>query len=81
MGWTVPTSLLAHMMLTSGDGFGFARQLAAQGVWRHPSDFVDRQPGDFGSFIVDQPLNGIDHGVMLDSTRHNATTTWVRGAT
>ena len=66
IGWTVPTSLLAHSTVTRATLAGVALDARPCGRDVDPPELVDRQPLDLGALGGRQPLDGVEHGVVLD---------------
>ena len=66
-GWTVPTSLFAHITLTSATLSG-SRSIAARSDVRAAARPVASTGSqlDLGALVLGQPLHGVEHRVVLD---------------
>ena len=63
----MPTSLLAHITVTSATLVRVALDRGrADGGQVDPAEGVDGQPHDLGALVLDEPLDGVEHGVVLD---------------
>ncbi len=66
IGFTVPTSLFAHITDTSATCLRRLGQRGAQRLRPHPARGVDLEQAQLGALVLGQPLRGLDHGVVLD---------------
>ena len=74
-GWTVPTSLLAHITVTSGDLVGVRGDDLGQRVGADPAE--RRRPAasvTCGALVVGQPVDRVEHRVVLDRAGHHPPT-------
>ena len=65
IGWTVPTSLLAHMMLTSATAAGSCSIAGASTAGCDHAELVHRQQHQLGALVRDQPVGRVEHRVVL----------------
>ena len=72
IGCTVPTSLFAHMTVTRATDSGSASIAARTVSGRTRPSCVDRQPDRLGAVVAGQPLDAIEHGVVLDGAGQDA---------
>ena len=66
IGWRVPTSLLAHITEISATESGSRSTARAQRVDVEPAALVDRQQLDLGALVLGEPVERVEHGVVLD---------------
>ena len=62
----LPTSLLAHMTVTRAMDSGSRGSSASQHFEVQHAVLVNRQPANLGTFVAFEPLNGVQHGMVLD---------------
>ena len=77
-GWTLPTSLLAHITVTKAIEAGSrdsSRRTAGQG---DDAVRVHRQPDRLGALVPLEPFDGVQHGMVLDGGAQDAR--WRRGS-
>ena len=72
IGWTVPTSLLAHMTVTSATEPGSSARAASRVSGSDPARGVHRQPLDLGLLVLGEPERGVHDGVVLDGAGQDA---------
>ena len=66
IGCSVPTSLLAHITETRATDAGVALDRGAQRGEVEPAGAVDRQQLDLGALVLGEPVQRVEHGVVLD---------------
>ncbi len=72
IGWSVPTSLLAHITDTSATVDGSRSIDVAQRVDVEPATVVDGQQLDLGDVALGQPHQRVEDGVVLDGGAQDA---------
>ena len=59
------------------DGFRVAVQRRVERVEPDAAEAVDRQPLDLGALVAGQPLQGVEHRVVLDAAGDDAAAPWI----
>jgi len=66
IGWTVPTSLLAHITVTRATDPGSRSMDAAQASTSRRPSASHGQKLHVGLLVLGEPVQGVEHGVVLD---------------
>ena len=78
-GWSVPTSLLAHITEIRRDALGVALDGVAQGLHVEAPVAVDGQQLELGTLALGEPVQRVEHGVVLDRSGQDAAAPVVTG--
>ena len=81
IGWSVPTSLLAHITETSATEAGSRVDGGAQRVEVETPEGVDGQQLDLGVLVLGEPVQRVEDRVVLDGGGQDAgaARVWRRG--
>ena len=76
----MPTSLLAHITLTTRGRIRVGAERLVQPGGFDAARRVDRQPDDLGALLGGQPLGGVEDGVVLDPADQQPAAARIGGA-